>query len=193
MSNTLKLLLRKKQFELFEDNMNYALKVVSTISIPTFCEYEDILQCAFIGLWRSIKNYDPTIASLSTYAYYKIKQEIWHYIRYEYKLRGYPSRKEVKAKGYEVYNYEDSIWFNIPDGDSNNFEHEVLDKVIVEDILRKLPYHKRSLLKKRYGIDCQPLKLKELGVIYNKTPYAVNTELKRLKRMLERKYRRYMR
>ncbi len=66
--------------EMFNDNIKLAYSIAHKYQINYPNEYEDILQCAFIGLWKAISIFDYE-HKLSTIAYTIMSNEINYYLR----------------------------------------------------------------------------------------------------------------
>ncbi len=183
-------LLRVEWLKLFEENMDLPIKALYSIKLATFCEYEDALQCGYIGLWRAAKAYDPTIAQFNTFAYYKIKQELYHYLRSEYKLRGKNKHNGKKLWDYTYFTVEDNMEFLAREED---FTEEIENKIIVNDILKTLTYNQGMLLRKYYGLGLKPMKIKDLAAERGVSHTWISMELKELRKLIKIRFRRYMR
>ena len=65
--------------ELYEQNKGFLHKVIRPY-LP-FCEKDDLMQEAFLGLWEAAKRYDHERGTFLTYAEHWIRQEVSRYCR----------------------------------------------------------------------------------------------------------------
>ena len=59
-------------------------------------EFDDLFQCASIGLWQACQSWDPTISKLSWHATIQMRNEIQKYLRLAGRIRGTSCGKIVR-------------------------------------------------------------------------------------------------
>lgn len=185
-----------KRLELFNEWLGLPIKALSGFSYPSFVEYIDCLQCGYIGLWIACKDYDPGIAKFSTFAYFRIKQEIFHYIRNQYKLQG-KGRNNTDRGGkyheYDTYSYDALEWFEVVDKDAENYVSKALDTIVIDDLLQCLSYKQRKIVRKYYGIGCDPVSQYEIAKVIGKSQMHICRNLTKAKKILKQKITRIRR
>lgn len=74
--------LTPEEQKLVEDNIGLAKSYAHRWNAigANYDNEDDIYQCAMIGLMRSVKTWDPSMASLATYSYHTIKRVIQSYL-----------------------------------------------------------------------------------------------------------------
>lgn len=110
--------------EMFYENIKLAYKIAQRYKINYPDEYNDILQCAFMGLWKAILIFDGT-HKISTLAYKVMYNEINMYIR--------------KRNGNKILNEAismDQIIFVNNDGNDVSFGEMIKDeKDLIDEML----------------------------------------------------------
>ena len=87
---------REQEEQLVETNMPLVVSLVKSFRPPNSTEFEEYLQCGSIGLLKAIRKHNPTIAKLSTIAWYYIRWEIIRYMNKAFKIQ----RLHTEASNY---------------------------------------------------------------------------------------------
>jgi RNA polymerase sigma factor (sigma-70 family) len=116
---------------------------------PGKCDYADLIQEGWIGLWQAILHYDPEWGSaFSTYAGRAIRNRVWNAVRREWKAGGW---REVERRG------------EILEGVIQAWQTEQIRQAVEEE-LDSLPKRLRQVIESVYGIGWRaPERLVEVG------------------------------
>jgi RNA polymerase sigma factor (sigma-70 family) len=126
---------------------------------PGKCDYADLIQEGWIGLWQAIVHYDPGRGrAFSTYAGCAIRNQIWQAV----------DRGWKKAGWLEVAEAEESLA-----GIISAWQQEQEHQALVEE-LACLPERMRQVIEQVYGLGGQePLSLTAIGRQLGVTPERV--------------------
>lgn len=72
---------KKEMDRLINENMGLVKVIVKKFRPKTRQEFDEMIQCGRIGLWKGLKGYDPSVGKLSTFCYRPITWEIYFYLR----------------------------------------------------------------------------------------------------------------
>ena len=144
--------------------------------LGTGLDYDDLLQCALLGLHLAAKKYDPERgARFSTVAYWYMRSEIGKEVATTRSLVRVPAHRSVKD-GPRAISLETPIAEDMPlgsllpseDGDAPEVGAErVLTRERVEEALGTLRERDRFVVEHRFGINGAryPHTLDEIGVM----------------------------
>jgi RNA polymerase sigma factor (sigma-70 family) len=123
--------------------------VVLQRQYPGRCEYADLIQEAWIGLWRAILYFDPGRGcTFSTYAGRAIRNQIWNAVQKGWKQEGWLEVVQARETLAELV----STW-----------QQEQVRQAVAEE-LACLPERLRQVIVLAYGLDGQaPRLLAEVG------------------------------
>ena len=123
--------------------------VVVQRQYPGKCDYADLIQEGWIGVWQAILHFDPGRGStFSTYAGRAIRNQIWLAVERAWKKEGW--QEAVCAR--------ESL-----SGIVSGWQHEQVHQALVEE-LACLPKRLRQVIVLTYGLDGQaPMLLAEVG------------------------------
>jgi RNA polymerase sigma factor (sigma-70 family) len=123
--------------------------VVVRRQYPGKCDYADLIQEGWIGLWRAILHFDPERGSaFSTYAGRAIRNQIWSAVERAWKAEGWlePGRSEETLSGIVL-----------------TWQQEQVRQAVVEG-MACLPERLRQVIGLVYGLDGHPpVSLVEIG------------------------------
>lgn len=140
--------------------------------------YEDMFQEACIGLFKALDKFDPNkkkTASLSTFAYGVIKNDLIQQIKKLNKTRAFESsieswrRQNSGSPADPMFEYSESHWQ--PLRRTINVEDEVVDRVAREQHLNKFSDTERRIIILRQ----QGYKMKEIADILKKNLHSVRS------------------
>jgi RNA polymerase sigma factor (sigma-70 family) len=116
---------------------------------PGKCDYADLIQAGWIGLWQAILHFNPGRGSaFSTYACRAIRNQIWGEVGRGWKRDGWLEMVRAGESLSEIV----SAW-----------QQEQIHQALVEE-LACLPERLRQVVELSYGLDGQaPLRLCEIG------------------------------
>lgn len=111
-------------YQLFENNISLAGYTIKTC-FNNLIGDEDILQCAYLGLWKGCMTYNESKSAVSTYCMTCIKNEIYMELRRRSKNNGFILVSLDEPIRYDDAD-KDSIHEVISDPKSQNAEEEIL-------------------------------------------------------------------
>lgn len=104
---------------------------------PRQFDFYSLLQEGYIGVWKALKDYDPNQSKFITYAGNRIKWRV-----------GWEITKTNKDK-YFCYNKKEPNLYSVEQ---------------VEESINCLDDRSQRVIKQRFGIGCDPKKLREIAV-----------------------------
>jgi RNA polymerase sigma factor (sigma-70 family) len=94
-------------------------------------DYEDILQCGRVGLWKATLDFDPAKARWSTWVSYKIRGEVTRYLIHETRLKRVNDSASLDAPIDE----DGSILADLYPDERQDVENRTLDRVEADRLL----------------------------------------------------------
>ena len=152
--------------EFVKKNNRFLISIIGKIKSLEDYDYNDLLQESKIALWSALQSYDPEqrildgekSASFSTYSYWLIRNEIYHYVngvnkvgKYEKPIEAFlkqqPSNKGNATDGGNGGDtYNEKHFVNVKD---YAFEEDVIQKVDDESIMSKLTSTEQIIFQKK--------------------------------------------
>ena len=116
---------------------------------PGKCDYADLIQAGWIGLWQAILHFDPGRGcTFSTYAGRAVRNQIWLEVERGWKKEGW---LEASRAGESL------------SGIVSAWQREQVHQALAEE-LACLPERLRQVVMQAYGLDGQaPMLLREIG------------------------------
>lgn len=155
-----------------KDNANFLNKlVVKKVPNHLHYDYDDLFQIASLALHRSLKTFDPSKSSLSTYSYVVINNELNKF----YKDKKIREEHETSIENLLNFNEEDGSGGNeyreelFYDPKSiDNSETDLLNKMILKEYLNKQSDKTKKVFTKKV-VDGKTLKsiAKEMNLTWN--------------------------
>lgn len=159
----------KGQFVKAERFMNQAQKVREHLALSnmrlsigilrrTFSQHkEDLLSESYMAIYRAIEYFDWRLQyKFSTYGSWVVKKHLW--------------KINLSIQKYDVQLHSD---FDLTVGRDSGFLHEVNHASNVNFVKGLLCYitdeRERQIVKMRFGIDCEPLTLQQIGDLFGIT------------------------
>jgi len=145
-------------------NKKFISSIIGKIKNIENYDYEDLYQEALITLYEALKSYDPEqrvidgkkSAGFSTYSYYLIRNEIFHYVNEmnkissnEKSIENYKLTKQDNDNDNDVY--DERKFVNKKD---YVFENDVIQKIDDDNIMDKLTPTEKIIFQKKIIEDC---------------------------------------
>jgi len=147
---------------------------------------EDVYQAGCLGLIKAVRNFKPELGNkFVTYAYYLIRGEVQRIYEEHSKREMTMSDIQIRnsdgvvmesQEAMDYIRYERKSW-----EDEWNHQKMTDDKIMVDDLLKKVTPLQKKILVYRYYDD---LSQKEIGELINKTQDFVSREEKRARKKL---------
>lgn len=174
--------------EIIESNKALIYKIIKDYyyASKSTLDMEDVYQAGCLGLIKAVRNFKPELGNkFITYAYYLIRGEVQ-------RIAEEHTKRELIISDIQIHNGEGRVMESQEAMDYIHYErknwedewnHQKLtdDKIMVDDLLKKVTPLQKKILVYRYYDD---LSQKEIGELINKSQVFVSREEKRARKKL---------
>ena len=128
--------------QIFNENIKLAYKIANKYKNNYNAEFEDIKQCALLGLWKTVKTFDKTKGfAFSTLAYRIITNEINMYLRKESKY----IKLDLLSLDYALDDKESNLYDYLCDNNDNYIIDNFLCELIIQEYNKLKPLHQKII------------------------------------------------
>ena len=179
---------RNAEMEIIESNKALIYKIIKDYyyASKNVLDMEDVYQAGCLGLIKAVRNFKPELGNkFVTYAYYLIRGEVQRIYEEHSKREMTMSDIQIRnsdgvvmesQEAMDYIRYERKSW-----EDEWNHQKMTDDKIMVDDLLKKVTPLQKKILVYRYYDD---LSQKEIGELINKSQVFVSREEKRARKKL---------
>lgn len=179
---------RNAEMEIIESNKALIYKIIKDYyyASKNVLDMEDVYQAGCLGLIKAGRNFKPELGNkFVTYAYYLIRGEVQRIYEEHSKREMTMSDIQIRnsdgvvmesQEAMDYIRYERKSW-----EDEWNHQKMTDDKIMVDDLLKKVTPLQKKILVYRYYDD---LSQKEIGELINKSQVFVSREEKRARKKL---------
>ncbi|SFN38966.1 sigma-70 family RNA polymerase sigma factor [Proteiniclasticum ruminis] len=179
---------RNAEIEIIESNKALIYKIIKDYyyASKNVLDMEDVYQAGCLGLIKAVRNFKPELGNkFVTYAYYLIRGEVQRIYEEHSKREMTMSDIQIRnsdgvvmesQEAMDYIRYERKSW-----EDEWNHQKITDDKIMVDDLLKKVTPLQKKILVYRYYDD---LSQKEIGELINKSQVFVSREEKRARKKL---------
>ena len=179
---------RNAEMEIIESNKALIYKIIKDYyyASKNVLDMEDVYQAGCLGLLKAVRNFKPELGNkFVTYAYYLIRGEVQRIYEEHSKREMTMSDIQIRnsdgvvmesQEAMDYIRYERKSW-----EDEWNHQKMTDDKIMVDDLLKKVTPLQKKILVYRYYDD---LSQKEIGELINKSQVFVSREEKRARKKL---------
>lgn len=179
---------RNAEMEIIENNKALIYKIIKDYyyASKNILDMEDVYQAGCLGLIKAVRNFKPELGNkFVTYAYYLIRGEVQRIYEEHSKREMTMSDIQIRnsdgvvmesQEAMDYIRYERKSW-----EDEWNHQKVTDDKIMVDDLLKKVTPLQKKILVYRYYDD---LSQKEIGELINKSQVFVSREEKRARKKL---------
>lgn len=179
---------RNAEIEIIESNKALIYKIIKDYyyASKNALDMEDVYQAGCLGLLKAVRNFKPELGNkFVTYAYYLIRGEVQRIYEEHSKREMTMSDIQIRncdgvvmesQEAMDYIRYERKAW-----EDEWNHQKTTDDKIMVDDLLKKVTPLQKKILVYRYYDD---LSQKEIGELINKSQVFVSREEKRARKKL---------
>lgn len=176
------------EVEIIESNKALIYKIIKDYyyASKNVLDMEDVYQAGCLGLIKAVRNFKPELGNkFVTYAYYLIRGEVQRIYEEHSKREMTMSDIQIRnsdgvvmesQEAMDYIRYERKSW-----EDEWNHQKMTDDKIMVDDLLKKVTPLQKKILVYRYYDD---LSQKEIGELINKSQVFVSREEKRARKKL---------
>lgn len=113
--------------------------------------WDDLLQAAFMALWKACQRYDPDRGNFASYAATYIRNELiaesWRHSVWGFNAKAEESRGNVELRPLEYRGIQDDEagWYSQ--------RHEIEDVELLRLIIKRLPHEKLRVVARRYWLE----------------------------------------
>lgn len=176
------------EMEIIESNKALIYKIIKDYyyASKNTLDMEDVYQAGCLGLIKAVRNFKPELGNkFVTYAYYLIRGEVQRIYEEHAKREMTMSDIQIRnSDGLVMESQEamDYIRYERKDWEDEWNHHKTTDdKIMVDDLLKKVTPLQKKILVYRYYDD---LSQKEIGELINKSQVFVSREEKRARKKL---------
>lgn len=101
----------QQEDRLVRENLGLVVSIAKRFNPANATELEEFIQVGSIGLFKAIREYDPSRAKLSTIAYKRISWSIMHYMKNQKRQSRIPTTELEE----HVYMHPEQLWELLPD------------------------------------------------------------------------------
>lgn len=181
-----------KHQHLAEVTLYRVLQNPKSVALSKSIEHEDLLQYAYMGLWKACLNYDSSKSKFQTHAIHNIRWGVMNGINRETSMIKYNTNNPPPEKDkYFINSIESSV--QDQDGEAisqhelipsdEDTEKKALDKALISELMQKLPQRDRKVIHMRFKGKTYKKIAEEIGV----TERYASTLLKRIQKDMRRK------
>ncbi len=176
------------EVEIIESNKALIYKIIKDYyyASKNALDMEDVYQAGCLGLLKAVRNFKPELGNkFVTYAYYLIRGEVQRI--YEEHTKREMTMSDIQIRNSDGLVMESQEAMDYIRYDRKNWEDEwnhqktTDDKIMVDDLLKKVTPLQKKILVYRYYDD---LSQKEIGELINKSQVFVSREEKRARKKL---------
>lgn len=176
------------ELEIIESNKALIYKIIKDYyyASKNALDMEDVYQAGCLGLLKAVRNFKPELGNkFVTYAYYLIRGEVQRI--YEEHTKRELTMSDIQIRNSDGLVMESQEAMDYIRYDRKNWEDEwnhqktTDDKIMVDDLLKKVTPLQKKILVYRYYDD---LSQKEIGELINKSQVFVSREEKRARKKL---------
>ena len=179
---------RNAEMEIIESNKALIYKIIKDYyyASKNVLDMEDVYQAGCLGLIKAVRNFKPELGNkFVTYAYYLIRGEVQRIYEEHSKREMTMSDIQIRnsdgvvmesQEAMDYIRYERKSW-----EDEWNHQKMTDDKIMMDDLLKKVTPLQKKILVYRYYDD---LSQKEIGELINKSQVFVSREEKRARKKL---------
>ncbi|MBP9920530.1 RNA polymerase sigma factor, sigma-70 family [Proteiniclasticum ruminis] len=176
------------EVEIIESNKALIYKIIKDYyyASKNALDMEDVYQAGCLGLLKAVRNFKPELGNkFVTYAYYLIRGEVQRI--YEEHTKRELTMSDIQIRNSDGLVMESQEAMDYIRYDRKNWEDEwnhqktTDDKIMVDDLLKKVTPLQKKILVYRYYDD---LSQKEIGELINKSQVFVSREEKRARKKL---------
>lgn len=179
---------RNAEMEIIENNKALIYKIIKDYyyASKNALDMEDVYQAGCLGLIKAVRNFKPELGNkFVTYAYYLIRGEVQ-------RIYEEHSKREMTMSDIQIRNCDGVVMESQEAMDYIRYERKTCedewnhqkttdDKIMVDDLLKKVTPLQKKILVYRYYDD---LSQKEIGELINKSQVFVSREEKRARKKL---------
>jgi len=165
-----------RKFDLFiKQNKGFISEIALKFAKKHDDHFEDLYQIGCIALFKALDSFDPSRATLSTFAWGVIRNDLIQEIKRINKKRKFESSIELWAqvdngnKSYPTYEYHETHWKSMLP--IRQMEDSVLNKVMKDQCLEKFSDTERKIIELKQ----QGYKMKEIAKMLRKNLHSVRS------------------